>query len=105
MEIWATVLQNHYMAYLTRPFLEWLDDGISSKNIGRIPGNNRCLFAIVLWCIWKWRNDASFNNRTIPIHARSDWFRTNQSPTGSAATGLRFRKPVPPTVANQTLGC
>lgn len=84
MEIWATVLSNHYVAYLSRPLLEWLDHGISFKKTGITPGSDSSLFAIVLWWIWKWRNEAIFNNKTVPLQTKVSWIMTQWAEISTA---------------------
>lgn len=44
------------------------------------------LFAITLWWIWKWRNDAIFSNKLAPLQVRVNWIISQWIETNNAFT-------------------
>lgn len=62
--IWKTFIPESQRRYLdTLNFTEWLSLNLEGKVI---PSRKKCwktMFAIIVWGIWKWRNEAIFNNK------------------------------------------
>ncbi|XP_019167626.1 PREDICTED: uncharacterized protein LOC109163328 [Ipomoea nil] len=66
------------------PFSIWLLDGLASKSDGKGPLNASSLFAITLWWIWKWRNEAVFNNNVKPLCFKISWVKAQYEEVNNA---------------------
>lgn len=75
---------DHFRDNSTCPFREWLDKGISIKNSENTPGDIRPLFAITLWWLWKWRNEAIFSSKIYSLHYKVNWILTQWAEVNTA---------------------
>ncbi|XP_031105595.1 uncharacterized protein LOC116010359 [Ipomoea triloba] len=74
--IWSRLLPSLYWQTRNLSFTDWLDRGIAGKGNQRRPDNENILFAVAVWWIWKWRNDAIFNNCTQPLRSKMEWIKS-----------------------------
>lgn len=75
-EVWRRVLPDFYWRTRHLPFQSWLDNGIANKGNGRKPEADNSLFALALWWIWKWRNEAIFTNTLYHLQSKVLWINT-----------------------------
>ena len=60
-----TVRQAHHMA-----FQEWLRWNLNQTNVHGDGGEWKDQFAILLWWLWRWRNESIFNKREATLEAK-----------------------------------
>ncbi|XP_019186483.1 PREDICTED: uncharacterized protein LOC109181186 [Ipomoea nil] len=83
-DIWPHILPEFAPSQNTLPFKEWFDQGLLNIYDGRLPSSSANLFAISVWWIWKWRNDAIFNNHELPLNLKISWIRNQHREIDSA---------------------
>lgn len=75
--VWKSVLPEFTRKADNLPFIRWLDLGIFQRNQSRQPYCNATLFAITIWWLWKWRNEAIFSNIERPTNLKINWIFSN----------------------------
>ncbi|XP_019197687.1 PREDICTED: uncharacterized protein LOC109191482 [Ipomoea nil] len=82
------------------PFEDWMTIGIRKSGGSTHPSNISTLFATTLWWIWRWRNDAVFNNQEKSLSYKVEWIQTQAEETPKA-----FRKTRTPLLSSWSKLC
>lgn len=72
-EVWRMMLPKWHSETRNLSFQDWLDRGLTTKGNGFSPQNDNTLFAVSLWWIWRWRNEAVFSNSFHTLQSKRDW--------------------------------
>lgn len=72
--VWRRLLPRYEINKLMNvPFQHWLNSNLNGKVKSGFGTDWPDLFAIVLWWLWKWRNDKVFNNLEREAKIKSSW--------------------------------
>ncbi|XP_019163602.1 PREDICTED: uncharacterized protein LOC109159944 [Ipomoea nil] len=75
--IWTAILPEFHDKTKHLPLVPWLDKGVAAKGNGRRPVSDNITFAVTLWWVWKWRNEAIFKNLVKPLSVKVQQIRTH----------------------------
>lgn len=72
-EVWLRILPELHHKSRNMSFRNWLDYGIANRGNGHKPELENSLFALTIWWLWKWRNNAIFTGRFHSIQSKVQW--------------------------------
>lgn len=68
--VWRAIFPDFSEKTKVLSFSSWLKEGIKNKGNGRHPINTTTVFAMTTSWIWRWRNEAIFNNTIKPFQVK-----------------------------------
>ncbi|XP_038687586.1 uncharacterized protein LOC119986972 [Tripterygium wilfordii] len=79
-QFWQAILPDQELSFQADlGFNDWLHYNICGRDARNLSSNWAAMFAVILWCLWKWRNEYVFNDKVLSLAVKVEWFQLHMA--------------------------